>query len=71
MSRDLAGANDASAYDLPAASFDAERVCVKQGAPSGELPRRYWHPIAAASELRDLPLAVRAKSEIVPPPNPG
>src|SRR5713226_1395595 len=52
-----------SGYDQPAPAFDAELVCAGKGTPGGELLRRYWHPIALSSQVRDLPVAVRALSE--------
>jgi nitrite reductase/ring-hydroxylating ferredoxin subunit len=52
-----------SAYDLPQASTDDELVAVRKGTPAGELLRRYWHPVALASEVKDLPVPVRALGE--------
>jgi len=52
-----------SAYDLPPPSSDLDLVGVGKGTPGGELLRRYWHPIAVAREVGDLPLAVRVLGE--------
>jgi phenylpropionate dioxygenase-like ring-hydroxylating dioxygenase large terminal subunit len=52
-----------SAYDLPPPSYDEELVTVAKGTPGGELLRRYWHPVALSSEVKDLPLPVRALGE--------
>ena len=50
-------ANQGSAYDLPAPTYDAELVCTTRGTPAGELLRRYWHPVAASVQVRgDAPL---------------
>ena len=39
-------------------------VRVGRGTPMGELLRRYWHPIAGASELDDTPIkAMRLMGE--------
>src|SRR3984885_13700705 len=56
-------ANEGSAYDLPNSSFDMELVSVGKGTSGGELLRRYWHPIAVAREVKDLPIPVRALGE--------
>jgi nitrite reductase/ring-hydroxylating ferredoxin subunit len=52
-----------SAYDLPTPSSDINLTSVTRGTPGGELLRRYWHPIAVASEVKDLPVAVRVLGE--------
>ena len=52
-----------SAYDRPQATFDDEIVQVERDTPSGELLRRYWHPIAVAGEVGDLPQSVRVLGE--------
>jgi len=52
-----------SAYDLPQPSFDADLVSVSRGSPGGELLRRYWQPVALASEVGALPLQIRALGE--------
>jgi hypothetical protein len=52
-----------SAYDQPAPSYDADLVSTAKGTPGGELLRRYWHPIAVASEVKDLPRQVRVLGE--------
>jgi phenylpropionate dioxygenase-like ring-hydroxylating dioxygenase large terminal subunit len=52
-----------TAYDLPPPSFDTNLVSVAKGTPGGELLRRYWQPVALASEVGDLPLQIRALGE--------
>jgi phenylpropionate dioxygenase-like ring-hydroxylating dioxygenase large terminal subunit len=47
--------------DIP--TEDAELTHVGPGTPCGEYLRRYWQPVAMASELDDLPLAVRILGE--------
>jgi phenylpropionate dioxygenase-like ring-hydroxylating dioxygenase large terminal subunit len=47
--------------DLPAE--DAELTHVGPNTPCGEYLRRYWQPVAMASEVGDLPLAVRILGE--------
>jgi nitrite reductase/ring-hydroxylating ferredoxin subunit len=42
---------------------DAELTHVERGSPGGEYLRRFWHPVAMSSELKDLPLAVRMFGE--------
>ena len=56
-------AETGSAYDLPPPSYDADLVSTAKGTPGGELLRRYWHPIAVASEVKDLPRRVRVLGE--------
>jgi nitrite reductase/ring-hydroxylating ferredoxin subunit len=53
----------ASAYDLPPSSADADLVAVGRRTPAGEMLRRYWHPVALASEVKDIPIPVRALGE--------
>ncbi len=52
-----------SAYDVPAGAPDLALVSVARGTPGGELLRRYWQPIALASEATDLPRGVRLLGE--------
>ena len=54
---------DGSAYYLKPPTFDEDLVRVGRGTPGGELLRRYWHPVAVASEVKDLPIAIRALGE--------
>ncbi len=54
---------EARAYHLPPGQPDTDLTAVERGTPAGELLRRYWHPIAVADEVGDLPLAVRALGE--------
>ena len=63
MAQNSTSRDDRSAYALPTPSFDADLVCVGRGTPAGELLRRYWHPIAVASEVEDVPVPVRVLGE--------
>lgn len=56
-------AQTGSAYDLQAPSYDADLISTTKGTPGGELLRRYWHPIAVAAEVGDLPRQVRVLGE--------
>jgi len=42
---------------------DAELTHVGRGTPGGEYLRRFWHPIALAEEIGDVPLALRVLGE--------
>ena len=42
---------------------DAELTHVGPGTPAGEYLRRFWHPIAIAADLKDLPRRVRVMGE--------
>jgi phenylpropionate dioxygenase-like ring-hydroxylating dioxygenase large terminal subunit len=44
-------------------TWDPELVEVSAGTPAGELLRRYWHPIARASEATSVPRDVRVLGE--------
>lgn len=63
MARKQSPRQTGSAYDLPPPSSDETLVTVAKGTPGGELLRRYWHPVALAAEVGDLPLHVRALGE--------
>jgi len=52
-----------SAYNRSQPTWDNSLIQVDRGTPAGELLRRYWHPIAVAQEVGDLPLAVRVLGE--------
>ena len=52
-----------SAYDRPEPSFDADLSDVARVTPTGEMLRRYWHPIAVADEIGDLPRGVKVLGE--------
>ncbi len=52
-----------SAYDLPAPSYDERITLVGRGTPCGEFLRRYWHPVAVAADVHDVPVEVRALGE--------
>ena len=45
------------------AKADSELTRVGRGTPGGEYLRRFWHPIALASELGELPRAIRILGE--------
>lgn len=51
------------AYGRPTGSWDDELVRTGAGTPSGELLRRYWHPIARSSQARSVPCEVRVLGE--------
>jgi phenylpropionate dioxygenase-like ring-hydroxylating dioxygenase large terminal subunit len=42
---------------------DEELTHVGPGTPGGEWLRRYWHPVFAVDELKDLPVAIRIMGE--------
>ena len=42
---------------------DAELNHVGPGTPAGEWFRRFWHPVAVAEDLKDLPVAIRILGE--------
>src|ERR671912_2628501 len=64
-------AGAAAAKKMPFAGYynrapegeDALLARVGPGTPGGEYLRRYWHPFMLASELKDLPVAVRLLGE--------
>lgn len=47
----------------PNPTYIKELVEVGRGTPMGEYMRRYWHPIAVASEIKDLPVRRRILGE--------
>ena len=49
---------DGYAINRPLAA-DAELTRVGPGTPCGDYMRRFWHPVAMASRLGDVPLALR------------
>ncbi len=51
------------AYEISDGTWDPELVQVERGTPSGELLRRYWHPIARSTEAGTSPLNVRVLGE--------
>lgn len=57
------GRNWQTAYDMPPAEIDTELTLVGRGTAGGEYLRRYWHPVAVAAEIGDLPVKVRALGE--------
>jgi nitrite reductase/ring-hydroxylating ferredoxin subunit len=63
MSLEQSRKNSGSAYDLKPPTYDADLTLVTKGSRGGELLRRYWHPIALVSDVKDIPLAVRALGE--------
>lgn len=50
-------------YETDVPSEDAELTHVGPGTPCGEYLRRFWHPVALSSELKDLPLPIRVLGE--------
>jgi phenylpropionate dioxygenase-like ring-hydroxylating dioxygenase large terminal subunit len=52
-----------TAYDLPPPSHDASLTHVGRGTPMGELLRRYWHPVALATDATDVPKTIRVLGE--------
>ena len=52
-----------SAYDLPVGTSLSDLVSTAKGTPSGELLRRYWHPILKSDALTDRPVPVRVLGE--------
>lgn len=54
---------DGSAYHLPKPTYVADLTLVERGTPMGELLRRYWHPIALASDATATPKPVRLLGE--------
>ena len=55
--------DDGRAYGLVKGSWDPELVEVEAGTPSGELLRRYWHPVARSKEATTVPREVRILGE--------
>lgn len=45
------------------ATEDPELTHVGPGTPCGEYFRRFWHPIAMAAQVKDVPLAIRVLGE--------
>ena len=54
---------DGRAYGRPKGEWNPDLVQTSAGTPSGELLRRYWHPIARSTEATDLPRPVRLLGE--------
>jgi nitrite reductase/ring-hydroxylating ferredoxin subunit len=50
-------------YNQPVKNDDSFLTAVGPGTPCGEYMRRYWHPFLIASELGELPIAVRLLGE--------
>jgi phenylpropionate dioxygenase-like ring-hydroxylating dioxygenase large terminal subunit len=61
--RPVTAARDGSAYGRPPPHFNKTLVEVGPGTACGELMRRYWQPIAASAQVRDLPQKVRILGE--------
>ena len=55
--------DQATAYQLPAATHDAELTGVRRSTPMGELLRRYWHPVGLAADAAGTPRKIRALGE--------
>ena len=51
------------ALDPP--GYDEELAKVGPGTPCGEFFRRYWHPVAIAADVGELPCAVRILGESI------
>ena len=43
--------------------YDEELAHVGPGTPCGEMFRRYWHPVAVADDVGELPLGIRVLGE--------
>ena len=56
-------AADGRAYGHQAGTWDPELVEVGPGTPSGELLRRYWHPVARSEDATAIPRDVRLLGE--------
>ncbi len=54
---------DGNAYGRPRQHRDEYLTAVGPGTPMGELLRRYWHPIAVASNVGGLPKRVKVLGE--------
>jgi len=50
-------------YHPASTEEDAELTHVGPGTPGGNYLRRYWHPIALVSELKDMPMPIRVLGE--------
>ncbi|MDG2219472.1 MAG: Rieske 2Fe-2S domain-containing protein [Acidimicrobiales bacterium] len=60
----MAGAQgDGRAYGRAAGTWDPELVQVGAGTASGELLRRYWHPVGRSAEAATIPREVRLLGE--------
>ena len=46
-------------YARPSLQEDIELTHVERGSPAGDYLRRFWHPIAIASELKEMPKPIR------------
>ena len=47
----------------PSCEENVELTHVERGSPAGEYLRRFWHPIALSSELKDAPKLIRVLGE--------
>ena len=52
-----------TAYGRPNPTFLERLTLVGRGTPMGELLRRYWHPVALASDATGTPRQIRALGE--------
>ena len=52
-----------SAYGFEIPSEDVELTHVGPGTPGGEFMRRYWQPVCASEDLKDLPKRIRILGE--------
>jgi phenylpropionate dioxygenase-like ring-hydroxylating dioxygenase large terminal subunit len=55
--------DEGTAYGRPRPTFDRTLVEVGAGTPAGEMLRRYWHPIAVATDVTSRPKNVRVLGE--------
>jgi phenylpropionate dioxygenase-like ring-hydroxylating dioxygenase large terminal subunit len=55
--------DEGRAYGRPAPTWDPALVEVGPGSASGELLRRYWHPVARSSDATSVPRPVRVLGE--------
>ncbi len=51
--------DDGRAYGRQPGTWDPRLVETGPGTPSGELLRRYWHPVARSTEATAVPRQVR------------
>jgi phenylpropionate dioxygenase-like ring-hydroxylating dioxygenase large terminal subunit len=61
--RPVTSSRDGSAYGRARPHFNKRLIEVGPGTACGELMRRYWHPVAASDEVRDLPRKVKILGE--------
>jgi len=57
------GHNFTGYYEPVRDEFDEELACVGRGTPCGEYMRRFWHPVAMTTQVKDLPVPIRRFGE--------